>query len=72
MQSAVQYFSSQSNGATCQREDGALIISMKNDPETLFKNPELPGKCFIQKLVWPAAPYPSKISSVTAENTGII
>lgn len=46
MQSAVQYFSSQSNGATCQREDGALIILMKNDPEMLFKNPELPRAVF--------------------------
>lgn len=50
MQSAVRYFSSQSNGATCQREDGALIISMKNDPEMLFKNPELPRKVFYTEM----------------------
>lgn len=30
------------------------------------------GKCFMQKWVWPAAPFPSKICSVTAENTGVI
>lgn len=69
MQSAVQCISSQSNGAVCQGEDGALIISMKNDTETLFENP---GKSFMQQWVRPAAPYPSKISSVTAENIGTI
>lgn len=46
MQSAVRYFSSQSNGAVCQREDEALIISMKNVTETLFENPQLLREVF--------------------------
>lgn len=46
MQSVVQCISSQSNGAVCQGEDGALIVSMKNDTETLFENP---GKSFMQQ-----------------------
>lgn len=50
MQSAVWYFSSQSNGATCQREDGALIISMKNDTETLSENPELLREVFYAEM----------------------
>lgn len=50
MQSAVWYFSSQSSGATCQREDGALITSMKNDPEMLFENPELPREMFYTEM----------------------
>lgn len=50
MQSAVWYFSSQSNGAMCQREDGALIVSMKNDTETLFGTPELLREVFYAEM----------------------
>lgn len=50
MQSAVRYFSSQSNGAECQREDGALIISMKNDTEMLFENPQLLEEVFYAEM----------------------
>lgn len=50
MQSAVRYFSSQSNGALCQREDGALIVLMKNDTETPFGTPELLREVFYAEM----------------------
>lgn len=34
----------------CQGEDEALIISMKNDTETLFENPELLREVFYAEM----------------------
>lgn len=50
MQNAVQCFSSQSNGAMCQGEDEAHIISMKNGTETQFENPELLREVFYAEM----------------------
>jgi len=34
----------------CQREDGALIVSMKNGTETLFENPDLLREVFYAEM----------------------
>lgn len=58
MQSAARYFSSQSNGAACQREDGALIVSVKNYTEPLFENPELLREVFYAKMSMASCSFP--------------